>query len=302
MTSLSGKDTIMKGSQWLRGLLISVFCLPAWSAPPLKPELLSEQVQADKEGWWKTGFLVGTVSSKGWEVGFIWESGELEVLAGKGTLNGTNYPAKTYEVSVQPEFYYLWDKLRVSRKPLVIRYQYPFWSNPFATNSGYRVIDVQPVESSFSKTPSFTQYPNGIDLNPTIKNSGTYTQRQTFGLVLHVARWLLNHKCTVYLHLGGTARSLKSRPTYKPSLEYNVDKREYEHRTVLTYETYEVEVPNVVKLYTDSEAICRYAEDSAISQSEVYVEYYGVKAQADTATFSILNSIHVAPPFDEEEN
>lgn len=291
----------MKGSQWIISLLISVFCLSAWSTPPLKPELLSEQVQADEEGWWRTGFLVGTVSSKGWQMGFIWESGELEFLAGEGALTGKNYPAKTYEISVQPEYYYLWDKLKVSNRPLVIKYKYPFWYNTFATNSRYRVIDVQPVESSFSKTPSFTQHPNGIDLDPVVQNSRVFSQWQTFGLVLHVARWSVSHNCSVYLHLGGTARIMKSRPVYTPSLEYNPDNREYEFTTVSTYETYEVEVPNVVKLSTSDEAICRYAEDAAISQSEVYVEYTGVKARPDTEMFHVLHSIQVEAPYGHEE-
>ncbi|KEQ19479.1 hypothetical protein [Endozoicomonas numazuensis] len=296
----------MKGPQWIFGLLISVFCISVWSepVPPLQPELPSAQVQSDEEGWWGTGFMVGTVSSKGWESGFIWESGELEVQLGEGAYTAKSYPAEAYDVSVQPEYRYLWDKLRVSSTPVVIKYKYPFWYNSMATNSRYRVIEARPVESSFSKTPSFTQFPNGIDSNPAIENSKIFGQWQTFGLILHVARWgqvILDHKCTVYLHLGGMARIQKQRQVYKPALEYNVYQNDYEVKTVLTYETYEVEAPNVVQLFTYNEAICRYAEDAAISQSEVYVEYTGLRTQADTETYSILHSIQVESPYDDGE-
>lgn len=186
---------------------------------------------------------------------------------------------------------------------MVIKYKYPFWFNSMATNSPYRVIDIQPVESSFSKTPSFTQFPNGIDLSPTIKNPGSFSQWQVFGLVVHVERWgqvIMNHRCTVHLHLGGTVRVSKTRQSYKPTLQYNPRLNEYETITVLTYEYYEVEVPNIVQLGTYNEAICRYAEDAAISQSEVYVEYSGSRAQADTSTNSILHSIQVEDPFNDK--
>lgn len=245
----------------------------------------------NEEGWWATGFLVGSVSDRGWDSGFIWESGEMTFLA--GAKLGSEYPPEIYKVSVEPENKMLWRQFNSSSAPIVMTYKYPFFRNPLKTISSYILTSVNKPVSSFFQTPSYSAFPQGIEVSPQHNNGIIYKQKESFGVPVHVSRWgqLISQRCTVYLHKGGNTSIEVDEVSFVDERRFDsdkgayvTDKKRYLHKSSKT-------VPNIVQLDTFNENICRYAEDAAKARVEVFVEYSGFEATAQEKGSSMLNPV-----------
>ena len=255
-------------------------------------------VQSNTEGWWGTGYMVGVIPSRSWEKGLFWQSGTVDFLAGVGlTEESGQFPPLEFTLSITPEKKDLWNTFVASGKVVVVKYHRPVFVNPLANRGKYHFTKIVRLYKSFAETESSKKFPKGIETELAYGDRWFIKNRQIFGRIIHVARWgqsVIEHRCTAYVHKGGY---------YKVDIDEFVTTREWVQdpftneftRKKLTYtRTGGLSIPNVIQLDTVNEDICRYAEDAARSQVEVYIEFTGlVKPRVEVDSGLILNpTIH----------
>lgn len=255
------------------------------------PLLADDDLIPNEEGWWGAGYLVGSVPTREWDVGLIWEAGEFRLLAGSG-FSG-DYPPETYVVTVEPENKdKLWNKFSASSKPVVIKYYYPFFRNVLKNPNFYFMMDIQGT-TRFQNTESFKEFPAGISQTPYHGNGFFYKQREAFGIPVHVSRWgqVISQRCTVYLHLGGMAPISVDEQVWSEEWIFDPLKERYVQKTLKYPHKGSKMVPNIVQLDTFSEKMCRYLEDATLSRAELYVEYSGFEAEAQEVGSALTNPV-----------
>lgn len=261
--------------------------------PPASPPS-DQRIADDAEGAWSTGYLVGTVQSKEWQNGVIWNNGLIEFLAGGGLGDRSlAYPPQAYSVYVKPKKQILWNSFRPSPKTVVLKYYHPFITNPLATRSRYFLVRMMPAYKRFSDSPSGKKFPGGIETEPVHDNGWFYRHKQAAGVIIHVSRWgndLIEPRCTVYLHKGGYGKVSIDEFVATDEWVYDPITKTYKKKKVTYTSTTGKSEPNVTQLDTYNEDICKYSEDAARAQADVYVEYSGFEPDAGIDTGVLINA------------
>ena len=247
----------------------------------------------NEEGWWGTGIIVGTIPTRGWQQGFIWESGSFTLLAGGGFSAG--YPPEPYKLTVEAEYKdTLWSKVEVSRKPVAIQYIYPFFRNAFKNPNFYFMADTVELYDNFYQAPSYNRYPEGVSIAPYHSNGVVFRHRESIGLPVHISRWgetVVSQRCTVYLHVGGRANISVDEQIWADDWTYDPDKGVWVKKSVTYSHKGTRSVPNVIQLDTFDEFICRYAEDAARARTPLKVAYSGLNPEPQEIGSSLANPV-----------
>ena len=281
-------------------LLTSPF-IQADEGEPILPDptpVSGMPVQSNTEGWWGTGYMVGVIPSRSWEKGLFWQSGTVDFLAGVGLTEETNqFPPLAFTLSVTPEKKDFWQTFIASGKTVVVKYHRPVFVNPLVNRGKYHFTKIVRLYKSFAETISSKQFPKGIETELAYGDSWFIKNRQVFGRIIHVARWgqsVIEHRCTAYVHKGGYDKvGIDEFVTTREWVQDPIT-GEFTRKKVTYTRTGGRSVPNVIQLDTVNEDICRYAEDAARSQAEVYIEFTGVvKPRAGVDSGLVLNpTIH----------
>lgn len=251
-----------------------------------------DEIIPNKDGWWGTGYLVGIVPTREWDVGLIWEAGEFRLLAGGGYSG--EYPPETYKVTVEPENKdKLWNKFSASSKPVVVKYIYPFFRNILKNPNFYFLEEIQEPDASFYDSDSYKEFPDGISQTPYHENGFFFKHREAFGKPVHVSRWgkVISQRCTIYLHLGGVTTIAVDEQIWTDEWVYDPVRGRYIQKPLRYSHKGTKVVPNIVQLDTFSEKMCRYLEEATLSRSELYVEYSGFEAQPQEEGSSLANPV-----------
>ncbi len=240
-------------------------------------------VIANNDGYWASGIIVGTMSSKILNNPEFIASGEAEFLAGGGGTRQMNkFPPEYHQVTVEKEE--MREKLsnmdqRSLKRPVVLRYGYPFiqWP-PFGVEMTYLVSEIDSV-TSYRKTNSYRDFADGA--RETKPLDWLFTSGgKVGGLIIHVsrwARWPYQHRCTIFIHRGGMREESREQ-YYQNTVPYTDPKtNELKTRQETRMQMVTEKVPNVVIMSTFNEDICSYAEDAAVSLTPVTVEYDGTE-------------------------
>ena len=274
-------------------LILSLSLSVYADAPVSEAESGSDDLVTNEDDWWGTGIIVGTVPTRGWQKGFIWESGSFTLLAGGGY--GAGYPPEPYKVSVEAEEKHgLWDQFSVTSRPVVIQYIYPFFRNAFKDPNFYFMAAVTQPFDNFYQSPSYNEHPEGITIEPYHENGIFFRHRESVGLPVHVSRWgqrIISQRCTVYLHLGGRVNISIDEQIWADDWSYDPDKGIWIKKTVSYSHKGSRSVSNIIQLDTFSESICTYAEDATKSRSKLKITYSGLEPKPQEMGSSLSNPV-----------
>lgn len=247
----------------------------------------------NEEGWWGTGILVGTVPERGWQNGFVWESGSFTLLAGGGY--GQGYPPEPFKLTVEAEYKEtLWNQVPVTGKPVGIQYIYPFFRNAFKNPNFYFMANVVELYDNFYQSPSYNRSPEGISIAPYHNNGVIFRHRESVGLPVHVSRWgqtLVSQRCTVYLHIGGQTSISVDEQLWADDWSYDPDKGIWVKKSVIYSHKGSTVVPNIIQVDTFDEYICRYAEDATRARTQLKIAYSGLEPAPQETGSSLANPV-----------
>ncbi len=261
-------------------------------------------VKDDENGLWSTGLMVGVLVNSYQAYGPFHTSTELEFLVDDGLPEdlANRYAATPYHLSISQEQQSLAVLLDAFADDvaLVIRYRYPLVHDPRYGYSKYSVTGFDDTAVNFASLPSFQQYPSGIIDQASYGNESLFNRDgKAVGVIGHVSRWGFKGRrhCTLYLNKGGT--SVEKRDQYyseKRTSENSTNAGDAANSGKKMYRTRALLKPfaNVMKLDTQNEQVCQYAEHAALSRERVRIRYSGSETSNPLApTGAIVHSIEV---------
>ncbi|MFK0574017.1 hypothetical protein [Endozoicomonas sp.] len=260
------------------------------------------QIVVDHQGWWLTGLLVGTLDSREWVDGVIWNSGELEVLTGNGSQPG-RYPSFQYLLSVEGQASELWQNLMDVRGAQNFIFEYrskAFWSSPFSSESDLILTNIASGGENFLDTQTYKTFPDGVEVELDYHNTWFFRERVSRGLVTRVQRVnrrLLSNQCIIDVHMGGSRNIANYRDEWVPRQNSTSESGiEEEAQAYLTSRKEYLSVPDVGQFTTYNESFCRYAEVAAVTSQEVNILYSDFWSSGENLVETELYKIWVESP------